>query len=247
MEMILQNKTAIITGASGSIGQAIAIEFANHGADVLICYNHNKKRAQGLADQIESFGRRALTCQVDVVDRSAVRKMVGYAKGEFGSIDVLVNSAGLVRDALFMTMSENAWREVMDTNLLGVFNCCKEVTRIMLRQKSGTVVNIASLSGVSGRAGQCNYSAAKGAIISFTKSLAQEMARFGIRVNALAPGVITSTLTESLARDPAFTKLIPLGRFGRPEEVAKSALFLASEMSTYITGAVLHVNGGLFM
>jgi len=247
MSGLLEEKKAIITGSSKGIGRSIALEFAIQGADVVINYNKSKADAEQVAAEVERLGRRALVIGASVGDRAAVKKMIKQAEREFGTVDIMVNNAGSVKDVLLMMMSDEAWSEVMDTNLKGTFYCCREVIRVMIKNKSGRIINIASLSGVSGRPGQCNYAASKGGVIAFTKSLAQEVGRLGIRVNAIAPGLIESSMTENLPQGILNFESIALRRLGTPEEVAKAAVFLASDMSAYTTGTVLHVNGGLYM
>jgi len=247
MSNLLVNKKAIVTGASRGIGKSIALEFAKQGADVVINYNSSKEAAEQVAAEIRNLGRVALTVKASVTEFSDVQKMICYAAEEFGQVDILVNNAGLSRDALLMMMTEDAWQGVMDTNLKGLFHCCKEAVRIMIRQKGGSIINLASLTGIAGQAGQCNYAAAKGGVIAFTKSLAQEVGPFGVRVNTIAPGLIKTKMTERLLQGSFDLKRIALRRIGEPEEVADVAVFLASDMSNYVTGTVLHVNGGLYM
>ncbi len=245
---LLEGKKAIVTGSSRGIGRSVALEFAVEGADVVINYNHSKADAEQLAAEVERLGRRALVIGASVSNHAAVRGMIRQAEKEFGTIDIIVNNAGSVKDVLVMMMNEEAWNEVIDTNLKGTFYCCREVIRVMIKHKSGSIINMASLSGVSGRPGQCNYAASKGGVIALTKSLAQEVGRLGIRVNAIAPGLIRSGMTEGLSQEIlGIEESIALRRLGAPEEVAKAAVFLASDMSAYTTGAVLHVNGGLYM
>jgi 3-oxoacyl-[acyl-carrier protein] reductase len=247
MSSLLEGKRAIITGSSRGIGRSIALEFALQGADVVINYNKSNADAEMVASEVERLGRRAMLIGASVDDRAAVQGMIKQAEKEFGTVDIMVNNAGSAKDVFLMMMSDQAWNEVMDTNLKGTFYCCREVIRVMIKHRSGSIINIASLSGVSGRPGQCNYSASKGGVIAFTKSLAQEVGRFGIRVNAIAPGLIESSMTENLTPEILNIESIALRRLGAPEEVAKAAVFLASDMSAYTTGTVLHVNGGLYM
>ena len=247
MTRLLEGKKAIITGSSRGIGRAIALEFAHHGADIVINYNEDRSAAEEVATEIEKTGQRALIVKASVRDKQAVQSLIKSAEKEFRSVDVLVNNAGLIRDTLLMMMSEQAWDSVLETNLKGLFYCCKEAVRIMIKQKGGSIINIASLSGISGRPGQCNYAASKGGAIALTKSLAQEVGGLGIRVNAIAPGLIQTDMTEDLPQQLLSSERIALRRPGTPQEVARVAVFLASDMSSYITGAVLHVNGGLYM
>lgn len=247
MSDLLEGKKAIITGSSRGIGRSIALEFARQGADVVVNYAQSKDAAEEVAAEVQRLGRKALVVKASVNDRLAVQNLIKKTEQEFGTVDIIVNNAGLTKDVLLMMMSEEAWDSVLETNLKGLFYCCKEVMRTMIKQKSGSIVNIASLSGVSGRPGQCNYAASKGGVIAFTKSLAQEVGRFSIRVNAIAPGLIEAGMTENLPQEILNVERIALRRLGTLEEVAKAAVFLASDMSTYTTGAVLHVNGGLYM
>lgn len=246
MNKLLQGQKAVVTGSSRGIGRAIAIGFAEHGADVVINYSRSRAAAEEAAAEVEKLGCRALVVQCSVDDPAAVQQMMKSAEREFGTVDILVNNAGITKDALLMMMSEDSWNEVLDTNLKGVFYCSKEVVRLMVKHKRGNIINIASLSGISGLPGQCNYAASKGGMIAFTKSLAQEMGRLGLRVNAIAPGWIESEMTAKTSR-AGEAERIALRRTGAPEEVANAAVFLASDMASYITGAVLHVNGGLYM
>lgn len=246
MNEMLKGKKAVITGSSRGIGRAIAIEFARHGADVVINYNRSRAAAEEAAAEVEKLGCRALVVKASVDDPVAVRQLIKSAESEYGTVDILVNNAGITKDALLMLMSEESWNEVLNTNLKGVFYCSKEVIRLMVKHKRGNIINVASLSGISGLAGQCNYAASKGGMIALTKSLAQEMGRLGIRVNAIAPGLIESEMTAGALRGDEAER-IALRRVGAAEEVASAAVFLASEMASYITGTVLHVNGGLYM
>jgi len=247
MGELLLGKKAIVTGGSRGIGRAIALEFAKQGADILINYNHSREAAEQLASEIRELGQIAITVKASVSDSSAVHDMISQAADKFGQVDIMVNNAGLTKDALLMIMTENSWDEVIDTNLKGLFYCCKEVVRLMIKQRHGSIINISSLTGVAGQAGQCNYAASKGGVIAFTKSLAQEIGAFGIRVNTIAPGLIKTSITDASFQNGFDVKRIPLRRLGMPEDVAKAAVFLASELSTYITGTVLPVNGGLYM
>jgi len=247
MGQLLFGKKAIITGSSRGIGRSIAMEFAKNGAEFLINYYESREAAEELASEIRDLGLIALTMKASVAESAAVHNMICRAAEEFGQVDIMVNNAGLTRDALLMIMTENAWDEVIATNLKGLFYCCKEVVRLMIKQKRGSIINIASLTGVAGQAGQCNYAASKGGVIAFTKSLAQEVGAFGIRVNTIAPGLIRTSITDASFKNGFDVKRIPMRRLGMPEEVANAAVFLASDMASYVTGTVLHVNGGLYM
>lgn len=247
MEKLLSNKTVIVTGASGEIGSAVALKFAQEGANVVINYNTNSEAADELSREINDIGPGALAVKASVTDSGAVEMLVKKAVEKFGRIDILVNNAGVVKDSFLMLMKEEAWDQVLNTNLKSLYYCCKAVLKTMLKQKSGNIVNISSLSGAAGRIGQTNYAASKGGVIAFTKSLAQELGKKKIRVNTVAPGLINSETVKQIPEGYINLNAIPLNRLGEPEEVAKAVLFLASDMSSYITGAVLHVNGGLYM
>ncbi|OHD67816.1 MAG: 3-oxoacyl-[acyl-carrier-protein] reductase [Spirochaetes bacterium RBG_16_49_21] len=247
MKTGIENKIAVVTGGSHGIGRAIAIALAKEGAHVIINYHRDDKGAQNAIDEITAQGRRSKAIKADVSNYSAVTNMMKDIKNEFGSIDILVNNAGITRDNLLMRMKVEEWQEVINTNLSGVFNCSKAVVIGMMRQKSGKIVNISSISGVTGVPGQINYSSSKGGIISFTKALAKELAPLGINVNAVAPGFIETKMIDGI---PVQNKkmaldLIPFKRFGKPEEVASLVVFLVSEASSYITGQVINIDGGL--
>jgi 3-oxoacyl-[acyl-carrier protein] reductase len=245
----LAGKSVIITGASRGIGRAIALEAARRGANIAFNYVRSEQPAQELVRQIEGIGVRALAFKLDVGDLRGVREMANAVKKEFGAIDGLVNNAGLTRDKLLMTMSEEDWSEVIRTNLTGAFNFSRAVVFMMMKAKRGAVVNITSVSGIAGMAGQANYSAAKAGLIGMTKAMAKEVARMGVRVNALALGFIETDMTASLTSEQraAALHLIPVGRFGSVEEVAPVACLLLSDSASYITGAVIQVDGGLAM
>ena len=245
----LTGKVAVVTGASRGIGRAIALRLAQEGAAVVINYNGSKERAQEVKTEIESAGGTAQIMQCDVADAASCDEMFQTIIKEFGRIDILVNNAGITRDGLLMKMAEEDFDAVIDTNLKGTFHCIRAVSRQMLRQRSGRIINLSSVSGVLGNAGQANYSASKAGIIGLTKSVARELASRNINVNAIAPGFVDTDMTITLSdkvKEGAKGQ-IPLGRFGKPEEVAELALFLSSKKSDYITGQVINIDGGMVM
>jgi 3-oxoacyl-[acyl-carrier protein] reductase len=247
--MKLQGKAALVTGASRGIGREIALELARQGADVAVNYAGSEAKAQEVVEEIRALGREAFAVQADVANGEAVQEMVKQTIERFGKLDILVNNAGITRDNLLMRMKDEEWDAVINTNLKGVFLCTKAVTRQMMKQRSGRIINIASIVGVSGNAGQANYVAAKAGVIGLTKTAAKELASRGITVNAVAPGFITTDMTDKLTEDVKKGMLaqIPLARFGEPEDVAKVVSFLASDDSKYMTGQTLHVDGGMVM
>ncbi len=247
--MHLTGKTAIVTGGSRGIGRAIALCLAEEGANVAVIYAGNTAAAEETQKAIAEKGGQAIAIQCDVANEDAVTAMMKQVKEQFGSIDILVNNAGITRDGLLMRMKTSDWQAVLDTNLTGTFFCTKAVTKIMMKQRSGAIVNLTSVVGLTGNAGQANYAAAKSGIIGFTKSVAKELASRGIRVNAVAPGCIDTDMTAVLsdAVKDEMLKTIPLGRVAQPEEVAKAVLFLVSDCASYITGQVLNVDGGMVM
>ncbi len=244
----LEGKVAIVTGAAQGIGKAISLLLARRGADV-VSADINIEKAEETASEIESIGRRSIAVKVNVADPEDVERMVQTVIERFGKIDILVNNAGITRDRLILRMTEEDWDAVMDINLKGTFNCTKSCIRHMSRQKSGKIVNIASVVGEMGNAGQANYAASKAGVIGFTKTIAREFAQRGINVNAIAPGYIQTPMTEALPEKvkEELKRLIPMERLGQPEDVAQAVLFLVSEASSYITGQVLNVNGGIYM
>lgn len=245
----LAGKTAIITGASRGIGAEIARKFAADGAKVVVNYSGSQEKAEAVVADIQANGGEAIAVKANVSDSESVKAMVDEAMKTFGSVDILVNNAGITRDNLMMRMKDDEWDDVINTNLKGVFVCTKAVTRQMMKQRAGRIINIASIVGVMGNAGQANYVASKAGVIGLTKTTARELASRGITANAVAPGFITTDMTDQLTEDvqKAMLGQIPLGRFGAPEDVAKAALFLASDDASYMTGQTLHLDGGMVM
>jgi 3-oxoacyl-[acyl-carrier protein] reductase len=246
---MLKSKAVLVTGASRGIGRAIALYFASEGAKVAVNYSGSEERANEVVSQIRENGGTAFAIKADISNSTEVTEMVKSVIDEFGSLDVLVNNAGITRDNLLMRMKEEEWDAVINTNLKGVFLTTKAVSRQMMKQRQGRIINIASIVGVSGNAGQANYVAAKAGVIGLTKTTAKELSSRGITVNAIAPGFIetdmTGKLEEGIKED--MLKNIPLSRFGQPEDIAAAAAFLASDKSSYITGQTLHVDGGMVM
>ena len=247
--MKLENKVALVTGAARGIGKAIAKALAAEGAVVIVNYNGSAQRAAETVKEIEEAGGKALAIRCNVGDFTACKDMIDGIIKEQGRLDILVNNAGITRDGLLMKMSEEDFDSVMDTNLKGAFNCIRHAARQMIKQKSGRIISISSVSGVLGNAGQANYSASKAGIIGLTKATAREVASRGITVNAIAPGFITTDMTEVLSEvvKTSVTETIPMKKFGKPEDIAQTALFLASEEAAYITGQVICVDGGMAM
>lgn len=247
--MKLEGKTALVTGASRGIGRAVALELAREGAKVIVNYSGSEEKAKQVVEDIKAIGREAIAVKCNVADSEEVADMFKQALEAFGKVDILVNNAGITRDNLLMRMKEEEWDAVINTNLKGVFLCTKTATRPMMKQRNGRIINIASVVGVSGNPGQANYVAAKAGVIGLTKTTAKELAPRGITVNALAPGFITTDMTDALPEEnkEALLSQIPLGRLGDPEDIAKAAAFLASDDAGYITGQTIHVNGGMVM
>lgn len=245
--MILKDKKAIVTGASRGIGRAIALELAKEGADISFNYLKNKEKAEELVNEIKSLGRKAFAYQVDIRDFQAVKEWIEKTKDALGTIDILVNNAGITKDKALMLMDISQWKDVIDTNLTGVFNASRACIVTFLKQKSGSIVNISSVSGVIGLARQTNYASSKAGIIGFTKSLAREVAQYNIRVNTVVPGFIQTDILDTLNEDikSKLLKEIPLNRLGKPLEVAKSVVFLLSDNAKYITGQSIQIDGGL--
>ncbi len=247
--MLLDGKCALVTGASRGIGRAVALKLAAEGAKVALNFAGNEAAANAVCEEIKSAGGQAILVKADVSDEAAVQQMVQTVAEAFGRIDILVNNAGITRDGLLARMKEEDWDAVLSTNLKGVFLTTKAATKLMMKQRAGRIVNMASVVGVTGNAGQANYSAAKAGVIGFTKTIAKELASRGITANAVAPGFIDTDMTSALsdkAKEAALSG-IPLGRMGTPEDIAAAVLFLVSDQASYITGQVLNVDGGMVM
>lgn len=246
---MLKGKVAVITGGGRGIGKAIALKLAENGADIVINEIPSADYAEQTAEEIRALGVRVLTVYGDVRSALDTKKLADTAVEQMGRIDILVNNAGVTRDSLLLRMSEEAWDTVLDINLKGAFNCIKAVSRAMMKQKSGAIVNIASVVGEMGNVGQANYAASKGGLIALTKTVAKELARKGIRANAVAPGFVRSHMTDALADDvkAKYFDAIPAGRFAEAEDIASAVLFLAGDDASYITGQVINVDGGLLM
>jgi 3-oxoacyl-[acyl-carrier protein] reductase len=244
----LENQIAVVTGAGRGIGRAIALKFAAEGADVA-CVSRTAENSEKVAREIRALGRKAWALAVDVADAGAVTAAAEKILAECGRVDILVNNAGVTRDGLLMRLSDADWDTVLNTNLKGAFLVTKAFCRAMIKQRSGRIINISSVIGLIGNAGQCNYAASKAGLIGFTQSAAREVASRGITVNALAPGFIETDMTAMLNPElrQELLKKIPLNRFGQPEDIADAALFLASPAARYITGQVLTVDGGMVM
>lgn len=245
----LTNKKALVTGGSRGIGRAIALAFADAGADVAFTFRSAGSAAEEVKAAIEAKGRKAMALQSDAKDFQGAQQTVDTVLKEFGRIDILVNNAGITKDGLLMRMSEQDWDDVLDTNLKSAFNFAKAVCRPMMSQREGRIINISSISGVIGNAGQANYSAAKAGMVGLTKTLAKELASRNIQVNAIAPGFVDTDMTEKLTpqqRESLLT-IIPMKRTAKSEEIASAAVFLAAPASSYITGQVLCVDGGIVM
>ena len=244
----LANQIAVVTGAGRGIGRAIALKFAAEGADI-VCVSRTAENSGKVANEVRALGRKAWAHAVDVAESRAVAEAGEKILAETGRVDILVNNAGVTRDGLLMRMSEQDWDTVLDTNLKGAFLFTKAFARSFIKQRSGRVINVSSIIGLIGNAGQCNYAASKAALIGFTKSVARELASRGITVNALAPGFIETDMTADLDEDfrGAVLQKIPLNSFGQPDDIANAALFLAGAAARYITGQVLSVDGGMAM
>ncbi|KGG81143.1 3-ketoacyl-ACP reductase [Caloranaerobacter azorensis H53214] len=247
--MNLNGKIALITGGSRGIGKAIALKLASLGANIVVNYTKSDAKAKEVIKLAEEMGVRAIAVKADVSNKDDVENFINKVLDEFGRIDILVNNAGITRDNLLMRMKEEEWDDVININLKGTFNVTKTAIRSMIKQKSGSIINVASVIGITGNQGQCNYAASKAGIIGFTKSIAKEVAKKKVRVNAVAPGFINTDMTDKLpdkVKEEYLTK-IPLNRLGEPEDIANAVAFLASDLSSYITGQVLIVDGGLLI
>lgn len=242
-------KSALVTGASRGIGRSIALQLAEEGFNVAVNYAGSKEKAEAVVEEIKAKGVDSFAIQANVADADEVKAMIKEVVSQFGSLDVLVNNAGITRDNLLMRMKEQEWDDVIDTNLKGVFNCIQKATPQMLRQRSGAIINLSSVVGAVGNTGQANYVATKAGVIGLTKSAARELASRGITVNAVAPGFIVSDMTDALSdelKEQMLTQ-IPLARFGQDTDIANTVAFLASDKAKYITGQTIHVNGGMYM
>ncbi len=245
----LEGKVVVVTGASRGIGRAIALKLANEGAKVVVNYSGSQAKAEEVVAIIQEGGGEAIAVQASVSQTEEVTALMDTAVKTFGSLDILVNNAGITRDNLLMRMKEDEWDDVLDTNLKGVFLCTKAVTRQMMKQRAGRIINISSIVGVAGNAGQANYVAAKAGVIGLTKTTAKELASRNILVNAIAPGFIETEMTDQLPEDikQGMLTQIPLAKLGQPEDIAKAVVFLASEDANYMTGQTLHIDGGMVM
>lgn len=246
---MLENKVALVTGAGRGIGREIALTLAEYGADVIVNYNGSEERAKAVAAEIGEKGRKAVVMKANVSDADEVAALFEQSLKEFGRVDILVNNAGITKDNLILKMSEQEYDAVVDTNMKGAFLCMKQAAKLMLKQRSGRIINIASISGIIGNAGQVNYCAAKAGMIGMTKALARELGSRSVTVNAVAPGFIETEMTDVLPQQVKDGMLaqIPLKRAGQAKDVAEAVAFLASEGAAYITGQTLQVNGGMDM
>lgn len=244
---LLKNKVALITGASRGIGRAVALRFAEEGADVAFTYLSSVEKGEALVAELEKFGVKAKGYRSDAADYAAAEQLVNDVVNDFGKLDVVVNNAGITRDGLLMRMSEEQWDTVINVNLKSVFNVTKSATKFMIRAKSGSIINMASVVGISGNAGQANYAASKAGIIGFTKSVALELGSRNIRSNVIAPGFIETEMTGAIDSKATeeWKQSIPMKRGGTSEEVADVCIFLASDLSRYVTGQVIQVDGGM--
>ena len=244
---LLEGKNAIITGGSRGIGKGIAQVFAQHGANVAFTYNSSSQSAEDLAKELEGLGVKAKAYQSNAASFTEAQSLIDQVNEDFGSIDIVVNNAGITKDNLLMRMSEEDFDKVIEVNLKSIFNMTKAVQRTMLKQRSGSIINMSSVVGVTGNAGQANYAASKAGIIGFSKSMAQELGSRNIRTNVVAPGFIETEMTEKLDEKTVqgWRDAIPLKRGGKPEDIANACVYLASDLSSYVTGQVIHVDGGM--
>lgn len=247
--MRLEGKTAIVTGGSRGIGKAIALNLAERGANVVVNYTSSPDKAALVVEEIKTMGREALAIKADVSNSEDVNNLIKEVGNHFTSIDILVNNAGITRDTLLIRMKDDDWDKVIDINLKGTYLCTKLVAKKMMKQRSGRIINITSVIGIMGNAGQANYAASKAGVIGFTKSVARELASRGINVNAVAPGFIQTEMTDKLSEEvvESYTKSIPLGKLGEAKDVANVVAFLCSEEASYLTGQVINVDGGMLM
>jgi 3-oxoacyl-[acyl-carrier protein] reductase len=247
--MDFSNKVAIVTGGSRGIGRAIAKKLATFNSHVVINYTSSETEALKVKEEIESLGVECMAIKCDVSKSEDVNNMINEVMNKFGKIDILINNAGITKDGLLMKMKEEDFDKVIDVNLKGVFNCTKAVTKPMMKQRNGKIVNMSSVVGVMGNPGQANYCASKAGVIGFTKATAKELASRNININAVAPGFIETDMTDVLKDDvkESMLSVIPMKKFGTPEDIANLVMFLCSDMSTYITGQVIHVDGGMVM
>lgn len=245
--MNLEGKVAIVSGGAQGIGKAISLLLAKHGVKVVVNYNRSEKAANELVEEIKTLGGDALAVQADVSNFEQAKHLVDSAVSHFGTLNILVNNAGITDDALFLRMTEEQFDRVINTNLKGVFNLIKHASKTLLRAEQARVINISSISALTGNAGQVNYTAAKAGVIGMSKTLAREFASRNVTVNVIAPGLIETNMTKDLPQEilDKFMQTIPLKRFGKPEEIANTVLFLASDLANYITGQVIQVDGGL--
>lgn len=244
---MLKNKVAVVTGGSRGIGKAVCKLFAENGADVALLYAGNESKAQETVQELTSCGVKAAAYRCNVADFAQTKEVFEKIVEDFGTIDILVNNAGQTRDKLMLKMEDTDFGDIIDINLKGVFNTTKQVYRLFTKKKSGKIINVSSISGIMGNAGQANYSASKAGVIGFTKSVAKELASRGITCNAIAPGFVTTDMTTAFADNKQVVDSIPMKRFAQPEEIAQLVLFLASDNANYITGEVIRIDGGLAM
>lgn len=246
---MIQNKNAIVTGGTRGIGREIARTFAQNGANIAINYRSYNEETKNLIEELESFGVKVVAVKCDVTNEEEVNSFVKEVKDKFESIDILVNNAGITKDGLIMRMSEKDFNDVINVNLKGTFNTTKAVSSVMVKQRQGKIINISSVVGVTGNAGQCNYAASKAGVIGFSKSVARELASRNVNVNVIAPGYINTDMTKVLPDKvkEEVIKTIPMKKIGDPKEIANLALFLSSNLSDYITGQVINVDGGMVM